>query len=144
MDMPAEERAIGGSTYRVVMLPLGKWLELESLVLGLFAAPLEELLRNLKGGDIGAVQVDEIAPALRQLAERLRADDVKRLLGMVALCTYVKEGDGWSLLDESRQNYFWPRHMRELVGALAFFLEVQFRDFFAGALDMVTGGSGAE
>jgi hypothetical protein len=158
LNLPSQERLIGGTVYRVTMLQMGQWEELLVLVMRGGGKPVAEFLAGINAGNISSV-IEEIrefgtitpealasllprlASALCTLAETLDVTTIRRLRELLALSTFV---DG-SPLDMTRQQTYWARgHMAELVPYLGFALEVQLADFFGGLLPAAPPGEAAK
>ena len=139
MDMPSKRRTVGKHEYKVTMLPLGRWIELQQLVAKLFGGALEEFFGAMDGvQDIGSIELAKLMPVIRALILSATVEDLEALFDAMGRGLQVREEDGgWTILDRRRQQVWWAHNMGELAPVAAFFLEVQFRDFFAGLLGMV-------
>lgn len=135
-NLPHQDRLIGAHRYRVTMLPMGRWLRLEGLVVGIAGPALGEALAEARGtlADLGGIDVRDLGGALRAIAQRATPEAQQELLELVADATQVEGEKGFSPLPWSRQITWWPRCMAELGPFVAFALEVQLADFFGGLL----------
>jgi len=125
LDLPGDERVIGQHTYRVAMLPMGKWLELEAILLDVIGPALAELIGGWRSGEgIGGLDHRALAFAISAISTKAPAETQGRVLDILSAST---------LCDGHRLNSLhWPRNMGELAAYVAFALEVQFADFFGG------------
>jgi hypothetical protein len=139
-NLPSQERTIGEHVYRVTMLPVGRWLELQTLVLRIAGPALAEALASAKGASIMDLQVEGLGGALHRLSQSATASEQEKLLTMLGEATTV-EGKP---LTWARQGMWWARRMRDLAPFVAFALEVEFADFFAGLTSAIGATSSAE
>jgi len=140
LNLPSVERDINGTGYRATIMHLGEWYALQELALDVFGESLEQLFGAFPTDgegriDIGALQTEQLASALHALLRGLGSRRLSALVDTMAQAVDVRASDGrWRRLDASIINGHFRRHMRDLVPVLALHLEVQFKDFFGGAL----------
>ena len=125
LDLPSQERVIGRHTYRVAQLPMGSWLELESLLLDVLGPALAEVVAVWKPGQgLGGLDTRALAFAISAISSKAPAATQERVLSLL---------EGSTLCDGHRlDRLHWPRNMGELAGYMAFAMGVQFADFFGG------------
>jgi len=128
-NLPSQERTIGEHAYRVTMLPMGQWLELESLVLRIAGPAIAEAMAGAKNvQSLGDLQIESLGGALHRLSQAATAAEQERLLTLLG---QGAQADGHTLTWGEMRTW-WPRFMRELAPFVAFALEVQLADFFDG------------
>jgi hypothetical protein len=141
-NLPHVDRRIGAHLYRVTRLPMGKWLDLQATVLRIAGPGLAEVIAGAEGSlaDLGGVDVRSLAGAIREVAARATAAEQRGLLELLGDATMVEGDEGkWRALPWARMATWWPRYMAELVPFVAFGLEVQLADFFAGLVSAFGG-----
>jgi hypothetical protein len=145
LNLPHKERRIGKHQYRATILQLNEWFRLEGIAIEALGDPLEKLLGafpvDLKTQqvDLGALQTEQIAEVLHGLIRGLGPEKLSALVGSMAGAVDVMDADGrWRRLSEDKLQIHFRLNMRELVPALLLHLEVQFADFFAGALSLLS------
>jgi hypothetical protein len=138
MDLPSEERQIGGRTYRVSKLPLRQWFELKALVLRMAGPALSELIASVQGGisNFAAADIpaEGVGLALHRFCGAATADEMERVVTILSSATRVSD----QLLGQGAAAW-WPQHMSDMAPWLAFALGVQFSDFFEGLVATLPG-----
>jgi hypothetical protein len=122
LDLPYIERQIGEHVYRCPRLLLGRWLDLEALLMKVLGVQVLDLDEN----NLGAYAPKAIASSTAQDHEK-----IFELLGECPLAVKNAEG-GWSMLSRETQEKWWPVYISEMPAVVALFFEVQFKDFFIG------------
>ncbi len=134
INLPSDDRTIGSTTYQVTRLPMRQWLELKALGMRLAGPVIAEVLAGAKGGLSSLLDKNMDLGGIGQALYRLCADakpaDYNKLLDILGKCTAINNKP----LDK---DFWWPRNMEELAPYVAFALEVQFKDFFAGLVAMM-------
>jgi hypothetical protein len=139
LNLPSREREINGTLYRVTILPLARWYELEGLALDSFGDPLRRLFAAVPAGehgglDVGGVQTEALADVLHGVLVGLAGAKLARLVETMGDVLELRGADGWRRLSAAQIDAHMRRHMRDLVPVLLLHLEVQFADFFGGAM----------
>jgi len=143
--IPSKVKRINGREYRSVMMPLGDWFVLEELVLEAVGGPLEQLFGafpvdlETRKLDLGALQTEQIAGVLHGLLRGLGNRRLATLVDSMSGHVEIRDKDGrWRKLSSDLQTHF-RLNMKDLIPVLMLFLEVQFADFFGGALSLLGG-----
>lgn len=139
LNLPSKERRINGRRYRATILPLVEWYPLEETALDAFGDPLRDLFAEfpMAAGafDLGALRTEKIAEILHGILRGLGSQRLQTLVDSMAGAVEVHGKDGWRSLGEGGVNGHFRRYMRDLIPVILLHLEVQFADFFGGALD---------
>lgn len=130
-NLPNKELSLGENTYKVSMLPLGKWEHLLSSLSSTFGVGIVNLVsaQVSSGGSFLDIPNNAIIEVVDTVCNRLspqKLADIRK-----TLCSATKLNG--SAFDESRQSYHWPRNMQDYLPFLAFALRFQFERFFVGA-----------
>jgi hypothetical protein len=127
LDLPYLERKIGKHTYRCNALLLGKWIELEALVMKVLGVQVIDLDEK----NLGAYIPRMIASSTAEDHEK-----IFELMGDCPLSVKNAEG-GWSMLLRATQEKWFAVFRGEIPGVLMLFFEAQFSDFFTGVEELL-------
>lgn len=121
IDLPFEERVIGDHTYRCNRLLLGKWIELEALVMKVLGVQIL---------DMDEKNIGSYAP---RAISQSNAADHNKMFELMGECLFVANNEGGlSILSRANQERWWAAYIGEMPGVIGLFFEVQFKDFFIG------------
>lgn len=143
-DLPRQSKTIGGHRYHVRRLPWGLWQQLYVRLQRVVGPALGRMLEGSGGGLSSLLNrdVSGLGEALGDLTQRLDHDTLEWVTTTLGTYTDVEDGRHTRTLEAPVQETWWPHHLREFAPWLAFALEVQLADFFAGLGDL--GGPGDE
>jgi hypothetical protein len=152
LNLPSITRTIGEHEYKATILPLIQWYPLEGLCTEAFGGPLEELLGSIP---LNAVDLEEGRLALSSLDSDfveslakvigglLRGLGPEKLRALVESMTGSVEvrvpGQNFETFTEASIHEWFRRYMGELLPVILLHLEAQFKDFFGGALSLLSG-----
>jgi hypothetical protein len=119
---------------------LQDWFRLEELTVDALGGPLEKFLgslpMDLRELDIGALRTEDLSEVVGGILRGLSAERLETLVILMGKTLECQDTEGSWVRIEAPNGHF-RRYMRDLIPCLVLFLEVNFRDFFGGALDLL-------
>lgn len=135
-----EEKLIGEHTYFVTQLGALQGRKLLRRLVAIAGPALAELVKELppaskdgRGFDLGALNLSTVGAAVEALTERMTEEELEHVCNVLAARTEVQLDPERRVPLQSIFDVHFAGRYSAMFQWLAFALEVNFRDFFAGS-----------